>query len=246
MDLQPSPPRANAVPSPKTISPASDDSDDKEATLETMKEFATATVADDETSPTQRSPSKPPPLAGAQIKDLPSDSNNLAVWFLMDSGSSVKAVHFEKILPGAHKTNVPKEKRNAYSTANGQPLANEGCTVIRALTDKNHEQVHELRDVNVEFPILSTGYLTKSHIRKSTRSVTMRLEQTSKASNTTTQQTCSSGTGIFMCSACGSRRTFVSHQRLPGRADAHEWLLQILHVNVAFRTHTTACELTQI
>ena len=154
---------------------------------EALEQYSHVTLASEKK---QRRSEKPPHLTAAQIKaiaekvrsgeiklpdlDLPSDSDYHAVWFLHDPGSSVNAIDFEKHLPGVTSIQVPKEKRSTYSTASGQPIQDEGYTVIKALTDNKHEQTFEIRDVKVDFPSLSTGYLTHVEFKTHTNCPTMR------------------------------------------------------------------------
>ena len=87
----------------------------------------------------------PPPLARAQIKaiaqkinkgelslpelDLPHDSDYVAIWALVDSGSSVHVANVSKVFPGARIEKPPKDAmglhwslRHHHPPTRGQPL----------------------------------------------------------------------------------------------------------------------------
>ena len=66
--------------------------------------------------------------------DLPSDSDFVAVWALIDSGSSVHIVNAKKIFPGA-SNEPPPAGHKGFEVANGQRLQHQGyvSTTVRTV-----------------------------------------------------------------------------------------------------------------
>ena len=93
---------------------------------------------------------------------LEHDSDWVALWSLVDSGSSICGINCDKFLPGA-KITESKAQRNKqmYAAAHGGLMANKGETTIHAKTEQGNVKTITWQNVDLDMPILSTHYMTK-------------------------------------------------------------------------------------
>ena len=93
--------------------------------------------------------------------DLPSDEDWVAVWALVDSGSSVHVVDAKKTFPGL-KIDAPPSGHQGFNVANGVRIPHNGFVQTQARTAEGHEYNIRWRNSDVAMPILSTHELARN------------------------------------------------------------------------------------
>ena len=119
----------------------------------------------------------PPPLTKQQIAaiaakiekgeltlpelKLDHDSDYVAVWALVDSGSSVHVVDVAKVFPGAH-VDKPPEDHKGFTCAGGTTIPHKGTTVVPFKSTEGNSAAVKWKNAEVAMPILSTHELARN------------------------------------------------------------------------------------
>ena len=96
--------------------------------------------------------------------DLPTDSDYVRVWALVDSGSSVHVVNASKIFPKATIAPPPKGHKG-FTGAGGHRILHKGTVQTVVQTQEGKDRRISWKHADVEMPILSTHELARNGSR---------------------------------------------------------------------------------
>ena len=96
--------------------------------------------------------------------DLPTDADLVAVWALVDSGSSVHVVNALKSFPGSH-IEAPPRGAKGFVMANGDRVAHGGFVTVPCKTQEGQTKTIKWKHADVAMPILSTHELSRNNHR---------------------------------------------------------------------------------
>ena len=93
--------------------------------------------------------------------NLPTDADYVAVWALVDSGSSVHIVNAAKVFPGA-KVQPPPKGHKGFTGAGGELIKHKGFVSTNVVTAEGDTRSVVWKNGDVEMPILSTNELARN------------------------------------------------------------------------------------
>ena len=93
--------------------------------------------------------------------DLPSDADYVAIWSLVDSGSSVNVVDATKLFPKS-KVHPPPPGHKGFTVANGVRIPHRGFVHTEIQTVEGEKYVVRWKNAAVSMPILSTHAMARN------------------------------------------------------------------------------------
>ena len=90
--------------------------------------------------------------------DLETNQDWIALWAILDSGSSINGIDVEKYIPKTKlRESSAQRKGQTYKAANGGILKNEGETDVQVKMQEGHIDNVTWQNVKLDMPILSTA-----------------------------------------------------------------------------------------